>query len=243
MKQVDKIIHSNKTPVFIFDSDQVSHEHIRYIEKFRAEKIKFEVVYFSEDYKAVEIEKKSLSKNLEVSSGSIFVIRETNDIISLFSDIKQCVFICDVGIYNKLLLLDLKDNLVKISLPRSFKKTKKSRLKINDNDNRPERNSILYKKWRDAVFRRDGFTCALTGSKGGKLEAHHIKKWADYPELRYSISNGITLSKEAHHLIHGKEEEYESLFKKTVLANKTKNPVKKQRRYKQRLKGNPRAGI
>lgn len=75
----------------------------------------------------------------------------------------------------------------------------------------PEHNkiraSIEYKLWVNSVFARDGYTCQKTGIKGGKLVSHHIQNFSAFPELRFAIDNGITLSKEAHeefHKIYGK---------------------------------------
>jgi hypothetical protein len=55
-----------------------------------------------------------------------------------------------------------------------------------------------YKLWRNAVFERDHFTCVWCGKVGEKLEADHIKSWADFPELRFAIDNGRTLCKKCH---------------------------------------------
>ena len=57
---------------------------------------------------------------------------------------------------------------------------------------------VEYRLWRLAVFERDAFTCQDCGIKGGQLEAHHIKSWKDYPELRFEISNGKTLCVGCH---------------------------------------------
>jgi 5-methylcytosine-specific restriction endonuclease McrA len=64
------------------------------------------------------------------------------------------------------------------------------------------RNGIEIHLWREAVFSRDNFTCQKTGIRGGVLRAHHIKNFAQYPELRFALDNGITLSKEAHNEFH-----------------------------------------
>lgn len=66
------------------------------------------------------------------------------------------------------------------------------------------RQSFEYTLWRKAVFERDSFTCQKYGTVGFKLEAHHINNFADFPELRLAIDNGITLSKKAHNEFHKK---------------------------------------
>lgn len=63
---------------------------------------------------------------------------------------------------------------------------------------------IEYKLWRDAVFARDGYTCQKTGVTGGDMECHHVLNFAEYPELRFAIDNGITLSKKSHKEFHKK---------------------------------------
>ena len=69
-------------------------------------------------------------------------------------------------------------------------------------ENRRKRNIVEYKLWRKAVFERDNFTCQKTGDRGGQLEAHHINNFSEFPELRFAIDNGITLSKDAHRKFH-----------------------------------------
>ena len=56
-----------------------------------------------------------------------------------------------------------------------------------------------YKYWMLGVKKRDGWKCRIDNCQcRGKVEAHHILPWQDYPELRYEVNNGICLC-QAHH--------------------------------------------
>lgn len=60
-----------------------------------------------------------------------------------------------------------------------------------------------YKQWRTLIYQKDNYKCNKCGSKI-KLNAHHILSWKHYPDLRYDISNGITLCESCHIKIHQK---------------------------------------
>lgn len=71
------------------------------------------------------------------------------------------------------------------------------------NENHKIRTSWEYIKWRTNVYKRDNHTCQQCGTKGGcgkrvVLNADHIKKFSDYPELRFELSNGRTLCIDCH---------------------------------------------
>lgn len=73
---------------------------------------------------------------------------------------------------------------------------------------------------RKECFRRDKYTClwcrAKWDRKGGRkvvLNAHHIKRWADYPKLRYYLPNLITLCRDCHQKVWSKEEQFEVFFR------------------------------
>ena len=67
------------------------------------------------------------------------------------------------------------------------------------------RNSREYQEWRACVFERDHYTCQNCGQVGGTINAHHIKSFKDYPDLRLEVNNGITLCLKCHKLAHGKK--------------------------------------
>lgn len=60
------------------------------------------------------------------------------------------------------------------------------------------RKSKEYKEWAKAVKERDNYTCRECGERGVYLNSDHIKPFAIYPELRFSVDNGQTLCKKCH---------------------------------------------
>jgi len=76
--------------------------------------------------------------------------------------------------------------------------------------NKLERCRAEYREWRNDVFVRDDYTCQKCGVRSSKglvvyLHAHHIKEFALFPELRFVVSNGMTLCKNCHLLEHSHE--------------------------------------
>ena len=64
------------------------------------------------------------------------------------------------------------------------------------------RKSKEYNEWRKAVYRRDYWTCRMCKVKQKHPVAHHPKNFNDFPDLRYKISNGITLCRSCHKRVH-----------------------------------------
>lgn len=57
-----------------------------------------------------------------------------------------------------------------------------------------KRNDSAHRDWTREVKRRDGWHCRIADQDcAGRMEAHHILSWHDFPELRYKLNNGITL--------------------------------------------------
>ena len=71
-------------------------------------------------------------------------------------------------------------------------------------ENMKIRKSVESRLWREAVFARDNWTCQKCEIKGDKLHPHHIQNFAQYPELRFAIDNGITFCEKHHRKFHKK---------------------------------------
>jgi len=68
--------------------------------------------------------------------------------------------------------------------------------------NGSDRYKSEYKVWRKSVYERDNYTCQGCGIRGCKLNAHHIKEWCNYKELRFDVDNGVTLCHDCHKKTH-----------------------------------------
>jgi hypothetical protein len=64
-----------------------------------------------------------------------------------------------------------------------------------------------YKVWRNQVLKRDRYKCHKCGSKN-RIQAHHIKSWAKYPEGRFDPDNGVTLCIDCHANQHPKNKAF-----------------------------------
>ena len=96
-----------------------------------------------------------------------------------------------------------------------------------------------YKSWRFAIFALCGWTCILCKNKGGKLEAHHIVRWADNEKLRFAVSNGCCLCQDCHQLVTGREKDYEYQFKRLIKdklkARNIKITKRRRKKYAKKL--------
>ena len=64
-----------------------------------------------------------------------------------------------------------------------------------------------FKHWREAVYKRDHWTCQDCGAKSKKgvrviLHPHHIKLLSTHPEKAYDVKNGVTLCSKCHQKRH-----------------------------------------
>ena len=62
-----------------------------------------------------------------------------------------------------------------------------------------DRTCLSYKEWRKEVYEKDNYLCQVClNPKHNNLRAHHIYNFADHPDLRFNVSNGITTCAECH---------------------------------------------
>ena len=66
------------------------------------------------------------------------------------------------------------------------------------------RQSVEVKRWKKECKKRDNNVCQKYFIVNTKLVVHHINSFANFPELRTELSNGITFSEKAHKEFHRK---------------------------------------
>lgn len=71
--------------------------------------------------------------------------------------------------------------------------------------------SGAYREWRAKVLRRDKYLCQECARYGRRDRdglpvrgnvAHHIETVEEHPELRLTVSNGMTLCEKCHNKMH-----------------------------------------
>jgi len=83
-----------------------------------------------------------------------------------------------------------------------------------------KRNDPEYKQWVRKVKKRDNNVCQLKDENcSGYNIVHHIKGWAEYPELRYRTDNGVTLCQFHHPKTRTDEKRLIPVFKKLVRSS------------------------
>lgn len=75
----------------------------------------------------------------------------------------------------------------------------------NGNPRRKHRES-KQAAWARAVISRDLATCQKCGATDIELQAHHVQPYAEHPERRWDISNGLTVCAPCHWQIHATTE-------------------------------------
>ena len=60
-----------------------------------------------------------------------------------------------------------------------------------------ESRTLQYRLFTRRILERDNFACQNCGSPK-KLQVHHVKSYAEYPDLRFDVSNCVTLCFPCH---------------------------------------------
>lgn len=85
-----------------------------------------------------------------------------------------------------------------------------------------------YAEWRLMVYGRDNYTCQLCGARGVYLNAHHVLPCRDYPDLIYSVDNGVTLCESCHRKTFNREDKFRFLRKDGELLENPERIISSQ---------------
>ena len=77
--------------------------------------------------------------------------------------------------------------------------------------------TVQYNEWRKSVYKKFSWTCKNCLYRGKNIVAHHIKSFAEYPKLRFVVSNGIVLCRKCHQETH--KPRRKNYYQKRVLKN------------------------
>lgn len=73
-----------------------------------------------------------------------------------------------------------------------------------DNEHTRIKQTIEYKNWQQAVYRKFRWTCQDCNihCAKGNIIAHHLKPFSLYKKLRFVVDNGIVLCRKCHQIRH-----------------------------------------
>ncbi len=54
---------------------------------------------------------------------------------------------------------------------------------------------------QQSILQRDNYTCQICDIQGSPLQVDHIKRWAEYPELRFEATNCRTVCMACHYYV------------------------------------------
>lgn len=78
--------------------------------------------------------------------------------------------------------------------------------------------------WSKQVRERDHFRCVVCNT-GREITAHHLMSYANYPDERYILSNGVSLCRRCHqnwfHNIYGRGNNTKEQFEEFVKIYQT----------------------
>ena len=74
-------------------------------------------------------------------------------------------------------------------------------------ENLRKRNNAIVNRWARRIIKHQPF-CTICGSKDN-LEAHHIIPVAHSRDFMYKDTNGITLCKDCHYLVHNYPDDFQ----------------------------------
>ena len=95
-----------------------------------------------------------------------------------------------------------KETRQKMSMAQSGNKHPNWNPNLTDENRQHTRHYPEYVQWRKKVFERDSYTCQICYELGVYLNAHHLDGYAENPEIRTTLENGITLCKTCHNNFH-----------------------------------------